>query len=132
MLNFSCVKEIKTVYTVLDEHGALDVLRDDLITVATKEIYSEGRMRRDIQKDIKLKERAIEALAARYERSGLPAESIRQCLYSIGDNHAFLRASLSIMMIVRLRLMCNGARDQPRPMRAHDHLPQGQLPRYSS
>ncbi|KZP06726.1 hypothetical protein FIBSPDRAFT_763913 [Athelia psychrophila] len=93
MLNFSCVKEIKTVYSVLDKCDALDLLRDDLITAATKEIYSEGRSRREIQKDIKAKERAIETLATRYERKGLLAENIRQCLYSIGDNHAFLRTN---------------------------------------
>lgn len=71
----------------------IELLRDDLISAATEEIYSEGRSRREIQKDIKNKERAIETLASRYERKGLSQESIRQCLYSIGDNHAFLRAN---------------------------------------
>ncbi|KNZ76028.1 UPF0652 protein [Termitomyces sp. J132] len=93
LLNFSCVRPIKTVYSVLEEYRATDLLRDDLISVATKEIYSEGRPRRDIQKDIKSKERAIEILAARYERDGLSQEKLRQCLYSIGDNHAFLRTN---------------------------------------
>ncbi|KAF9006664.1 hypothetical protein BDQ17DRAFT_1352168 [Cyathus striatus] len=93
LLSFSCVKPIRTVYTVLEQHEALELLRDDLITVATKEIYSEGRSRRDVQKDIRNKERAIETLASRYERKGLPQEQVRQCLYSIGDNHAFLRAN---------------------------------------
>lgn len=115
MLNFSCVKEIKTVYNVLDEFKALDVLRDDLITIATKEISSEGRSRREIQKDIKSKERAIETLASRYERSGLPAESIRQCLYSIGDNHAFLRASIfQYLVLQHVHLMhCAGTNRDP-------------------
>ncbi|KAK0206857.1 hypothetical protein DFS33DRAFT_1317544 [Desarmillaria ectypa] len=93
MLSFSCVKPIRTVYTTLEEAGALDLLRDDLITVATKEIYAEGRPRRDVQKDIKRKERAIETLASLYGRNGLSQENVRQCLYSIGDNHAFLRAN---------------------------------------
>jgi len=93
MLNFSCVKPIKTVYSVLEEHGAVDLLRDDLITMATKEIYSENRTRRDVQKEIKSKERAIERLAAAYARDGLSQEQVRQCIYSIGDNHAFLRAN---------------------------------------
>ncbi|TFK43820.1 hypothetical protein BDQ12DRAFT_196450 [Crucibulum laeve] len=93
LLSFSCVKPIKTVYTVLEEHDAISLLRDDLVTVATKEIYSEGRPRRDVQKDIKSKERAIEMLSSRYERNGLSQEQVRQCLYSIGDNHAFLRAN---------------------------------------
>ncbi|KAF8338546.1 hypothetical protein F5887DRAFT_982716 [Amanita rubescens] len=93
LLGFSCVKPIKTVYSVLEEHDALDVLRDDLITVATKEIYSEGRTRREIQRDIRSKELAIEKLSAKYQRGELSQEQVRQCLYSIGDNHAFLRAN---------------------------------------
>ncbi len=93
LLSFTCVKPIKTVFTVLEEHDALDLLRDDLVSIATKEIYSEGRSRREIQKDIKSKERALEALASKYARKGFSEESVRQCLYSIGDNHAFLRAN---------------------------------------
>ncbi|CAL1700387.1 unnamed protein product [Somion occarium] len=93
MLGFSCVQPIRTVYTVLEEQNALDLLREDLVSVATKEIYSEGRTRRDIQKDIRSKEKAIEALSAKYQRKGLSQETIRQCLYSIGDNHAFLRTN---------------------------------------
>lgn len=92
-MSFSCVMPIKTVYSVLEEHDAIELLRDDLVTVATKEIYSEGRSRRDVQKDIKSKERAIEALSAKYQREGLSREQVRQCIYSIGDNHAFLRAN---------------------------------------
>ncbi|KAF8638576.1 hypothetical protein AX17_002118 [Amanita inopinata Kibby_2008] len=93
LLSFTCVKPIKTVYSVLERHDALTLLRDDLITVATKEIYSEGRSRREIQRDIKSKELAIEKLSAKYQRDGLSQEQVRQCLYSIGDNHAFLRAN---------------------------------------
>lgn len=77
----------------MEKHDAVDLLRDDLITVATKEIYSEGRTRREIQKDIKAKERAIETLSAKYAKNGLSQEQVRQCLYSIGDNHAFLRVN---------------------------------------
>jgi hypothetical protein len=77
----------------LEAHDAIDLLRDDLIAVATKEILAENRSRREIQKDIKSKERAIETLASRYERNGLSQDEVRQCLYSIGDNHAFLRVN---------------------------------------
>lgn len=93
MLGFSSVKPIRTVYTVLEEHDSLDLLREDLISTATKEIYSEGRTRRDVQKDIKAKEKAVEVLSAKYSRKGLSQEQVRQCLYSIGDNHAFLRTN---------------------------------------
>ena len=93
LLGFSCVIPIKTVYSVLEEGNAVDLLRDDLITIATKEIYSDGRSRREVQKDIKGKERAIEVLSSRYAGENLSQEQVRQCLYSIGDNHAFLRAN---------------------------------------
>lgn len=93
LLNFSCVRPIKTVFSILEAADAIALLRDDLVSIATKEIYSEGRSRREIQRDIRSKERAIETLAQRYERNGLSQENVRQCLYSIGDNHAFLRAN---------------------------------------
>ena len=35
LLDFSCVRPIKTVYSVLEEYGALDVLKDDLITAGS-------------------------------------------------------------------------------------------------
>lgn len=57
------------------------------------EIYSEGRPRREIQRDIRSKERAIETLSSKYASHGLSQENVRQCLYSIGDNHAFLRTN---------------------------------------
>jgi anti-sigma-K factor RskA len=81
------------VHSVLEEHDVLELLRDDLLPIATKEIYSEGRTRREVQKDIKSKEKAIETLASRYARGRLTQEEVRQCLYSIGDNHAFLRTN---------------------------------------
>jgi hypothetical protein len=94
MLGFTCVTPIKTVHGLLDEHGALDLLRDPLITTATQEIVADKRSRREIQRDIKAKERAIETLSAKYSGDlRLPRESVRQALYSIGDNHAFLRTN---------------------------------------
>ena len=93
LLSFSCINPINTVYNTLEEHNATDILRDDLIAIATKEINSEGRTRRDIQRDIKSKEKAIEALTTKYSGRGLTQEQLRQCLYSIGDNHAFLRVN---------------------------------------
>jgi hypothetical protein len=94
MLGFTCVAPIRTVHGLLEVHGMLDLLRDPLITTATQEIIAEKRSRRDIQRDIKAKERAIETLSSRYCReSKLPQETVRQALYSIGDNHAFLRTN---------------------------------------
>ena len=94
MLGFSCVTSIRTVHGLLDAHGVLAILRDPLITTATQEIIAEKRSRREIQRDIRAKERAIETLSAKYCREPrLPQETVRQALYSIGDNHAFLRTN---------------------------------------
>jgi hypothetical protein len=94
MLGFSCVAPIRTVHELLDEYGVLDLLRDPLITTATQEIIAEKKSRREIQREIRAKERAIESLSAKYRREPkLTQEMVRQALYSIGDNHAFLRTN---------------------------------------
>jgi len=93
ILNFTCVQPIETVNLVLERHEASELLRDDLIAYATMEIYSDGRSRREVQRDVKKKEQAIETLARKYARNGLSQEQARQCIYSIGDNHAFLRTN---------------------------------------
>lgn len=53
-------------------------------------VTAAGRSRPDIQRDIRRKEKAREALVQRYSNSRLPAESLLQCLYSISDNNSFL------------------------------------------
>ncbi len=94
MLGFSCVVPIETVYSILHNNDALDLLRDNLITVATQEIQSEGKHRREIQRDIKTKEKAIEVLSSKYAKGpSFNRECVRQCLYSLGDNAAFLRVN---------------------------------------
>jgi hypothetical protein len=43
ILNFKCVKSIRTVYSLLEERNALNVLSDQYIALATKEIIADGR-----------------------------------------------------------------------------------------
>ncbi|KAJ3272874.1 hypothetical protein HDV01_005197 [Terramyces sp. JEL0728] len=93
MLSFQCVKPIKSVFNTLEAKGGLDVLKDELIEIATMEIIDEGKKRNEVQAEIKKKEKAIEYLAKKYGRQGLEPEVIRQCLYSIGDNNSFLRTN---------------------------------------
>ncbi|KAF9425154.1 hypothetical protein BGZ94_007794 [Podila epigama] len=92
-LGFSCVVPIKTVYGFLKERGGLDVLRNDLVADATKEIISDGKSRQQIQTEIRKKERAIEMLSRKYANGNLTPDEIKTCLYSIGDNHSFLRTN---------------------------------------
>jgi Protein of unknown function (DUF2009) len=96
LLGFSIVSPIRNVYDLLDSCDALELLRDNRVSVATQEVIAEGRPRQEIQKDIKAKERAIETLARTYSKGKLDPETIRQALYSIGDNHAFLRVNRDV------------------------------------
>ncbi|KAI0244795.1 hypothetical protein L0F63_002406 [Massospora cicadina] len=75
MLGFACVAPIKTVYRFLQERDGLDLLNHEYVMLATKEIIAEGKSPSAIQSEIKQK------------------GDIRNCLYSIGDNHAYLRAN---------------------------------------
>jgi Protein of unknown function (DUF2009) len=93
LLQFDCIKPIKTVYTVLESLQGLSLLSDPTVTLATMEIIDEGKPRKQVQNEIQTKERAIEHLAKKYARADLTSEVIKQCLYSIGDNNSFLRTN---------------------------------------
>ncbi|CAE6442703.1 unnamed protein product [Rhizoctonia solani] len=130
LLGFSPVEPLVTVYSTLEAHGALAVLDDPRLEVATREIISPpgatGRVRAEVQRNIREKERAVEALVNEYaaaefssralrsakraahkeeEENGMEkaskesdkrpisAETLRQCIYSISDNSAFLRVN---------------------------------------
>jgi len=93
LLQFDLIAPIKTVYSLLKEYKAEKLLEEELLWDATKEITPEGKSRAEIQYEIKKKERAIEELSSKYARAGLNKEQVCRCLYSIGDNHSFLRVS---------------------------------------
>ncbi|KAI9230384.1 MAG: hypothetical protein DHS80DRAFT_28832 [Piptocephalis tieghemiana] len=93
-LEMKCVQPLRTVHTFLEERHALALLEDEHVMTATREIIPDGKTRPVIQREIREKERAIELLARRYSKSGsITPDEIRRCLYSIGDNHSFLRSN---------------------------------------
>lgn len=108
-LEFDFHKPISTVYSFLESHGrAIELLDDPILLQAVVEIVPEGKARVTIQNEIRRKENAIKILAKKYSVSqaafyvtklgpsgakNASAEDIRQCLYSIGDYHAYLRAN---------------------------------------
>jgi len=93
-LDISCVRPLKTVFSYLEERGAEGVLKDGLITVATREILADGvKSRNQLNRESMEKHRAIEHLAQKYSSKRIEAEEIQLCLYSIGDNHSFLTAN---------------------------------------
>jgi len=105
-LKFDLVAPIKTVYLTLKENHALDLLREDSIIPATKEITGEGKTKAEVQKELRQKEKAIEELSQKYSSpEGLSKDDIINCLSSISDNHSFLRVTRDAVdrMLVYLR-----------------------------
>jgi hypothetical protein len=94
LLEFNCVSPIKTVYSCLEENKALSLLQDPLLPVATQEIVSDNKSRREIQVEIKRKERAIELLSSRYSSKCFSSETLKQCIYSISDNNSYLAGNV--------------------------------------
>jgi len=90
LLGFRCVRDLRTVYNVLEEGGALGMLEDPLVATATAEIVARNRPRAAVQRDIKSKERARDTLARKYRTKTLGEEDLLSCLYSIADNNSFL------------------------------------------
>jgi hypothetical protein len=93
LLSFNCVTPLKTVYRFLEERNCLAVLDDQYVELATREIFSTGRTRQQVAKDIKDKEKAQKYLGQKYQNRDISAEQIMTCLYSIGDNNSYLRSN---------------------------------------
>eukprot|EP01122_Echinamoeba_exundans_P008345 TRINITY_DN2751_c0_g3_i1.p1 TRINITY_DN2751_c0_g3~~TRINITY_DN2751_c0_g3_i1.p1 ORF type:complete len:705 (+),score=190.15 TRINITY_DN2751_c0_g3_i1:161-2275(+) len=94
LLQFSCVRKIRTVFETLREGGAVDMLNHPLMEAATKDIDSgEGKSRYDVQRESKEKTRAVKILSQKFSNANIDADTIEQCLYSIADNHSYLRGN---------------------------------------
>lgn len=93
MLDFSCIRPLQTVGLFLESRDGIGLLKDPLMDTATQEIIPDGKSRAVIQRQIREKEHAVEVLAQRYRSKTVSSDDIRQCLYSIGDNNAYLRSN---------------------------------------
>lgn len=108
LLGISLFRDIRTVHKRLTALGCEAMLQDPLLPKATMEIFAEGKARHVVDREIKDKERAVEALVKKYadrDRGGKHAEDLRQCIYSIADNHSYLRGNRdsAIKMIALLQ-----------------------------
>jgi hypothetical protein len=92
-LGFNCVIPIKTVYDFLKEHGAMELLHDDNIALATREISPEFKTQEQVQEEIQRKKAAIHTLCDQYSTDRISAQDIERCLSSLSDNHAFLKSN---------------------------------------
>jgi len=90
-MEFQFVAPIRTVYTTLAEkEGGLEVLRDHLLPLATGEILPHGKTQEEVAQALVARKKAVEAIVQKHTSATLPAEDIRMCIASIGDNHSFL------------------------------------------
>jgi hypothetical protein len=94
MEGFCCLTKVLTVHDLLEKGGALGVLDDELIRIATMEIVDNGtKSKHEIQDDIKMKEKSVDFLADKFKTDKLDDEGIKLCLRSVSDNNSFLRSN---------------------------------------
>ena len=92
VLNADIHTPVQTVYALLEKGGALDMLHDPLIGIATREIRDDkSKTRAEIQAQIRKKEEARRRISTNRRYLGrLERDDLERCLYSIGDNESFL------------------------------------------
>ena len=90
LLEYSCVSPMRTVARYLEEKGAIALLHDPLLGVATAEVTPRGRANLEIRQEIRTKERTRDALAKKYATSTCSSEDLLQCMYAMGDNNTYL------------------------------------------
>jgi len=90
LLEFKLVKKVTTVYDFLKSADSLGLLKSPDVITATTAIVDKGRTRAEVQQAIKCKESAVKRLVRKFSNDDVSEEDIEWCLYSIGDNSAFL------------------------------------------
>jgi hypothetical protein len=91
-----CKLSVLTVYEKLKNQNGLGVLKDDLIILATMEIIDDKiKTRREINREIKMKENAIDKISSKYANNEISKEEIELILYSIGDYNSYLNSTMS-------------------------------------
>ncbi|ODV61776.1 uncharacterized protein ASCRUDRAFT_69513 [Ascoidea rubescens DSM 1968] len=109
LLEFDFYKPITTIYNYLnsrEDKKILEMFDNPLLLNAVSEISPINKSRREIQKEIKIKEYSIEKIASTYSNgNGFNKEEIKQAIYSIGDYHTYINSNRKPIdrMIKRLK-----------------------------
>ena len=82
---------LQTVHAKLEAAGALALLSDPLVAVATSEIVSRDAA--VASENAARKDQAVRALCDKYAGEAIAADDIRLCLCSITDNRSFMRGN---------------------------------------
>ena len=78
------------MYDYLKSVDCLELLKSPDVITATTAIVDNGRSGAEVQQAIKTKEAAVKRLVRKFSNDDISEENIEWCLYSIGDNSAFL------------------------------------------
>ncbi|KAI8977476.1 hypothetical protein BDF20DRAFT_875109 [Mycotypha africana] len=92
-LGFPCVIAVKTVYDFLKSRESVEVLHDENIVLATREITSDFKSRDQIATEVQRKQVAIKNICEKYANENISKDEIERCLLSMSDNNAFLAAN---------------------------------------
>ena len=68
----------------------MGLLKSPDVIIATTAIVDKGKTKAEVQQEIKKKEAAVKRLVRKFSNDDVSEENIEWCLYSIGDNSAFL------------------------------------------
>ena len=102
LLGIDINKPVKTVYSILEERGALAMLEDPALGTATQEILPDkGKSRSTIQMEIARKNKAVKLLTQKYTSRALDEDTLQLCLYSISDNNSFLNSNRKPVLDLR-------------------------------
>lgn len=92
IFGINVIRPIFTVYTILEDLNCQQLLDDPRLLIATQEISWElGREEK--QHLTRKKNIAIQDLAQSYSNSHISKQTLLLCIYSICDNHNFLRSN---------------------------------------
>nr|CCA25653.1 conserved hypothetical protein [Albugo laibachii Nc14] len=83
--NFSCIRPIQTVFTLLEEKNAVSLLQDPRLSVSASALLSDPQRKRT----------AMTELIEEYSSESLSEADIRRCVASINDYHSHLIANTS-------------------------------------
>ena len=82
--------QVLTVHDYLKSVDCMGLLKSADVITATTAIVDKGRTKAEVQQAIKTKEAAVKRLVRKFSNDDVSEENIEWCLYSIGDNSAFL------------------------------------------
>jgi hypothetical protein len=87
LVEFECVAPVRTVFTLVAEKGqrGVAVLRDPLLNVATREIYTGSKTRQEVAQEVAEKNEALKELKRKYSEKLPEGQPARKSAGDLGE-----------------------------------------------